>query len=149
MTVRVQTDDFDIGVEIAALTAGRADIGAVVTFTGLVRDHGGTIAEMALEHYPGMTEAALAEIEAEAHARWPLLGATIIHRYGPLKPADQIVLVIAASAHRQAAFDAAAFLMDYLKTKAPFWKREAGATGEAKWVDARDADDAAARRWEG
>lgn len=147
MAIRVQQEDFDIGAEITALTADRADVGAVATFTGLVRDQGGQVAEMALEHYPGMTEQALAGIEAEAHQRWPLLATTIIHRYGPLKPQDRIVLVIAASAHRQAAFDAAQFMMDYLKTKAPFWKREAGADGSAEWVDARDSDDAATMRW--
>ncbi|MEO1120593.1 MAG: molybdopterin synthase catalytic subunit MoaE [Pseudomonadota bacterium] len=147
MSVRVQTDDFDINAEIAALTNGRADIGAVVTFTGLVRDAEGLVAEMTLEHYPGMTEAALTEIEAEARARWPLQGVTIIHRVGPLAPADQIVLVIAASRHRQAAFEAAAFLMDYLKTRAPFWKKEASPDGDASWVDARESDEAAAERW--
>ncbi len=147
MSVRVQTDDFDINAEIAALTNGRADIGAVVTFTGLVRDAEGSVSEMTLEHYPGMTEAALTEIEAEARARWPLQGVTIIHRVGPLAPADQIVLVIAASRHRQAAFEAAAFLMDYLKTRAPFWKKEASPDGDASWVDARESDEAAAERW--
>ncbi|MEL6284171.1 MAG: molybdopterin synthase catalytic subunit MoaE [Pseudomonadota bacterium] len=147
MSVRVQTDDFDINAEIAAVTNGRADIGAVVTFTGLVRDAEGLVAEMTLEHYPGMTEAALTEIEAEARARWPLQGVTIIHRVGPLAPADQIVLVIAASRHRQAAFEAAAFLMDYLKTRAPFWKKEASPDGDASWVDARESDEAAAERW--
>lgn len=147
MAIRVQQEDFDIGAEIAALTADRADVGAVATFTGLVRDQGGHVAEMALEHYPGMTEQALSDIETAAHERWPLLATTIIHRFGPLKPQDRIVLVIAASAHRQAAFDAAQFMMDYLKTKAPFWKREAGADGSAEWVDARDSDDAATDRW--
>ncbi|MEM1420417.1 MAG: molybdopterin synthase catalytic subunit MoaE [Pseudomonadota bacterium] len=147
MSVRVQTDDFDINAEIAALTNGRADIGAVVTFTGLVRDAEGSVSEMTLEHYPGMTEAALTEIEAEARARWPLQGVTIIHRVGPLAPADQIVLVIAASRHRQAAFEAAAFLMDYLKTRAAFWKKEASPDGDASWVDARESDEAAAERW--
>ena len=148
MAVRVQTDDFDIGAEIAALTAGRADIGAVVTFTGLVRDMAGDqpISAMELEHYPGMTEKALAAIEAEAQDRWPLQGATIIHRHGPLSPGDRIVLVIAASAHRQAAFEAAAFLMDFLKTRAPFWKKEQTPDG-GRWVDARVEDDAAADRW--
>lgn len=148
MAVRVQTEDFDIAAEIEAMTAGRADVGAVVTFTGLVRDQGGAISDMELEHYPGMTEKALAAIEAEARERWSLTGAAIIHRVGPLKPSDRIVLVIAASAHRQAAFDAAAFLMDYLKTRAPFWKRETGRDGGAQWVDARESDWDAARRWE-
>jgi len=148
MSVRVQTKDFDIGAEIAALTAGRADVGAVVTFTGLVRDMAGgePITAMELEHYPGMTEKALAAIEAEARDRWPLQGVAIIHRYGPLAPGDRIVLVVAASAHRQAAFEAAAFLMDYLKTRAPFWKKEETPDG-GRWVDARCEDDAAADRW--
>ncbi len=152
MSIRVQTEDFDVGAEVAELTAGRADIGAIVTFTGLVRDHAGSgggaelIAAMELEHYPGMTEKALAEIEAEAHQRWPLQATTIIHRFGRLSPGDRIVLVVAASAHRQAAFDAAAFLMDYLKTRAPFWKKEETPDG-GRWVDARCEDDAAAERW--
>lgn len=147
--VAVQTDDFDIAAEIDRLTEGNLEIGAVVTFTGLVREMtgAGAINEMVLEHYPGMTEAALEEIVAEAHARWPLSGARVIHRVGPLAPGDRIVLVLTASRHREAAFDAAAFLMDYLKTRAPFWKREAGAHGAA-WVDARETDDTAARRWE-
>lgn len=148
MGVRVQTADFDIGAEIAALTAGRADIGAVVTFTGLVREITGAPDEtMTLEHYPGMTEKSLAEIEAEARSRWPLTGVTIIHRIGPLRPADRIVLVVTASRRREAAFESAAFLMDYLKTRAPFWKKEASAEGAA-WVDARESDDKAAARWE-
>ncbi|MEO1294028.1 MAG: molybdenum cofactor biosynthesis protein MoaE [Pseudomonadota bacterium] len=129
------------------LTQANRNIGAVVTFTGLVRDADGALTEMALEHYPGMTEAALEEIEREAHARWRLDGTTIIHRYGPLSPGDRIVLVIAASRHRQAAFEAASFLMDYLKTRAPFWKRETATDGTASWVDARESDDDAAARW--
>ncbi len=150
MSVSVQTGDFDVSAEIAALCEGRADIGAVVTFTGLVRDTAGgaPISAMTLEHYPGMTEAALEEIEAEARARWPLQGVRIIHRFGPLAPADRIVLVVTASPHRQAAFEAAEFLMDFLKTRAPFWKKEETRSG-ARWVDARDADDAAAARWSG
>ncbi|MBX2856750.1 MAG: molybdenum cofactor biosynthesis protein MoaE [Rhodobacteraceae bacterium] len=144
---RVQREDFDIAAEIDAITASRADIGAVATFTGLVRDHGGTVAAMELEHYPGMTERALKEIAQEAERRFPLLDACIIHRYGLLNPGDRIVLTIAASAHRQAAFDGAAFLMDYLKTKAPFWKRETTPEGGAEWVDARDSDDAATAKW--
>jgi len=149
MSVRVQTADFDVSAEIAMLCEGRADIGAVVTFTGLVRDMAGTqpISAMTLEHYPGMTEAALEEIEADAKSRWPLQGSTIIHRYGPLAPGDRIVLVATASPHRKAAFEAAEFLMDYLKTRAPFWKKEETPDG-ARWVDARDADDDAAARWE-
>ncbi len=148
MSVRVQTEDFDIRAEIDVLTQDRADIGAVVTFTGLVRDLAGgePISAMELEHYPGMTEKALAEIEAEANARWPLQGTAIIHRYGKLSPGDRIVLVIAASAHRQAAFEGAAFLMDFLKTRAPFWKKEETPEG-GRWVDARCEDDAAAERW--
>ena len=144
---KVQREDFDISEEIDALTQGRADIGAVATFTGLVRDHGGEVAAMELEHYPGMTERALEQIAEEALRRFPLLGVRIIHRYGPLSPGDRIVLTIAASAHRQAAFDGAAFLMDYLKTKAPFWKRETNPSGMAEWVDARDSDGAAAAKW--
>lgn len=149
MTVRVQREDFDVSAEIAALTAARVDIGAVVSFSGIVR--GGSqdtaIQDMTLEHYPGMTESELAAVEAEAHARWPLSGTTVIHRVGTLKPGENIVLVLAASAHRQAAFDAASFLMDYLKTRAPFWKKETAADGTGAWVDAREADTVAADRW--
>ncbi|MEL6872553.1 MAG: molybdopterin synthase catalytic subunit MoaE [Pseudomonadota bacterium] len=150
MSVRVQTEDFDVSAEIARLTGGRDDIGAVVTFTGLVRGEAGgrALSEMTLEHYPGMTERELERIEADAHERWPLTGTTIIHRVGPLKPADQIVLVVAASRHREAAFEAAAFLMDYLKTRAPFWKKETGRDGDGSWVDARESDDAAADKWQ-
>ncbi|HEU0222923.1 MAG TPA: molybdopterin synthase catalytic subunit MoaE [Paracoccaceae bacterium] len=144
MAVRVQEADFDIGREIAAMSAGRTDIGAVVSFTGLVR--GGEIVELTLEHYPGMTEKALAAIEAEARARWPLQEALVIHRHGRLRPGERIVLVLTASAHREAAFAAAEFLMDYLKTRAPFWKKELTAEG-ARWVDAREADEAAEARW--
>ena len=147
-TVRVQTEDFDLAAELAALTAGRTDIGAVVTFTGLVRDVAGqaAVTAMTLEHYPGMTERQLAAIAAEAEQRWPLTGCTVIHRHGALAPGDRIVAVITASAHRQAAFEAAQFLMDWLKTKAPFWKREATGDG-ARWIDARAEDDTAAKRW--
>lgn len=149
MSVRVQTDDFDIGREIDRLKAGRTDIGAIVTFTGTVRGKaGGGVSSMTLEHYPGMTEAELARVEAEAVSRWPLAGSLIVHRIGELQPGDNIVLVIAASAHRQAAFDAAAFLMDYLKTRAPFWKKETGLDGSGNWVDARESDEAARARWE-
>lgn len=146
--IRVQRDDFDVGAEIAALTAGRDDIGAVVSFTGLVRggEGAGAISAMTLEHYPGMTEKRLAEIAAEARSRWPLEGVLIIHRYGRLEPGDRIVLVAATSAHRQAALDACAFLIDWLKTKAPFWKLEEGAAG-AEWVDARESDDQATAKW--
>jgi molybdopterin synthase catalytic subunit len=149
MAVRVQREDFDVGAEISRLTAGRSDIGAVVTFTGLVRGNstGRPVAAMTLEHYPGMTEAELARVEAEAQARWPLQASLIIHRIGELKPGDNIVLVVTASAHRHAAFKAAEFLMDYLKTRAPFWKKEADPDGRGSWVDARESDEAAAERW--
>lgn len=148
MAVRVQKDDFDLGEETRKLTVGRTDVGAIVTFTGAVRGGGEKqITSMTLEHYPGMTEAELERVEAEAHARWPLQASLIIHRYGELKPGDNIVLVVACSAHRQAAFEAAAFLMDYLKTRAPFWKKEAGADGQGQWVDARESDEAAVARW--
>jgi molybdopterin synthase catalytic subunit len=135
--IRVQEQDFDIGAEIAKLTAGRSDIGAIVTFLGTVRDQYGAVETMTLEHYPGMTERELQRIEAEAHARWTLQASLIVHRYGALTPGDNIVLVVTASAHRDAAFDAARFLMDYLKTSAPLWKREVGPGGE-RWVEATD-----------
>jgi molybdopterin synthase catalytic subunit len=147
MAVRVQREDFDVGAEIAALTAGRADVGAVVTFTGRVRGAEGGVAAMTLEHYPGMTEAELSRIEAEAQSRWPLRGSLIVHRVGELRPGDNIVLVVTSSAHRQAAFEAAGFLMDYLKTRAPFWKKETDASGKTVWVEAREADEHAVRRW--
>ena len=148
MTVRVQTEDFDPGAEIAALTEGRTDIGAVVSFTGLVRaqNEAAGVAAMTLEHYPGMTERELERIVAQAEARWPLQGVRVIHRYGTLYPGDRIVLVVTASAHRAAAFEAADFLMDYLKTRAPFWKLEDREDGQT-WVAARDSDDTAAERW--
>jgi molybdopterin synthase catalytic subunit len=150
VSVRVQHQDFDIGAEVSRLVAGRTDIGAVVTFSGVVREEngGGAIAGMTLEHYPGMTEKELARVEAEACARWPLQASLIVHRVGTLRPGDSIVLVVTASAHRQAAFDAAAFLMDYLKTRAPFWKKELGADGTEHWVEARASDETAAERWE-
>ena len=151
---RVQEQPFDVGEELAALCAGRTDIGAVASFTGLVRDllnpdqaDDRRIAALTLEHYPGMTEKKLAEIEAEAKRRWPLQATLIIHRYGRMEPGEPIVLVAAASRHRAAALDATAFLIDWLKTKAPFWKLEE-TDGEAAWVDARSADDEAADRWE-
>jgi molybdopterin synthase catalytic subunit len=144
--IRVQEEDFDISAEIARLTSGRTDIGAIVTFTGTVRDQDGAVSEMALEHYPGMTERELARIEAEACARWPLQASLIVHRYGTLKPGDNIVLVVTASEHRDAAFDAAKFLMDYLKTSAPFWKRETG-PGGSRWVEASSSDATARTRW--
>ncbi len=146
MAVRVQREDFDLGAELAALRAGRSDLGALVSFTGLVRDGGGLRA-MELEHYPGMTEKALGAIEAEARRRWPLAACLIVHRYGRLAPGEQIMMVATASAHRQAAFAAAEFLMDYLKSRAPFWKKETGAAGTI-WVAAREEDKAALDRWD-
>jgi molybdopterin synthase catalytic subunit len=147
-TVRIQAGDFDVAAEVSALTVGRKDIGAVVTFTGLCRDEDGHLAALELEHYPGMAEAEIARIAAEATARWPLTGVTAIHRFGRIKPGENIVLVVTASTHRQAAFEAAAFLMDYLKSRAPFWKKEHPAAGvEGDWVDAKQSDDAAAARW--
>ncbi len=148
MSVRVQQEDFDPGAEIARLTQGRTDIGGVVSFIGLVRDMAGgqPVSEMTLEHYPGMTERQLEQIEAEANQRWQLDGSVIIHRYGRLDPGDRIVLVITASAHRAEAFKAAEFLMDWLKTKAPFWKSEVTPSGP-QWVDAKSSDDEAAARW--
>jgi molybdopterin synthase catalytic subunit len=148
MTVRVQTGDFDIGAEIAAMRRGNPKVGAVASFIGVVRDlnEGGRVAEMTLEHYPGMTEKALDKIVAEARSRWNIYDALVIHRVGTLKPGDQIVLVVVAGAHRGEAFDACEFLMDYLKTRAPFWKKERTADG-ARWVEARESDDAAADRW--
>ena len=146
--IRVQKEDFDIGVEIKKLTKGRSDVGAVVSFSGLVRDHAGgeSVSGIELEHYPGMTERELSRIEAEANQRWDLQASLIIHRVGKLKPGDNIVLVLTASAHRAAAFEAAEFLMDYLKTSAPLWKREAKSDGP-HWVEARSTDDDAADRW--
>jgi molybdopterin synthase catalytic subunit len=147
-TIRLQQEDFDAAAEAANLTRGRKDIGALVTFTGICRDHEGGhgVAAMTLEHYAGMAEAEIARHVAEAQSRWPLLGVTVIHRYGRLVPGDNIVLVVTASAHRQAALAAAEFLMDYLKTRAPFWKLEERADGKS-WVDAKTSDDAAAKRW--
>lgn len=144
--IRVQQEDFDIGAEIARLKAGRSDIGAIVTFTGTVRDQAGAVAEMTLEHYSGMTEAELSRVEAEANARWPLQASLIVHRYGSLNPGDNIVLVVTASEHRDAAFEAARFLMDYLKTRAPFWKREDG-PGGPRWIEADARDNVAATQW--
>jgi molybdopterin synthase catalytic subunit len=144
--IRLQQQDFDIGAEIARLKAGRSDIGAIVAFVGTVRDQSGSIDEMTLDHYPGMTEAELKRIEAEASARWPLQASLIVHRTGTLRPSDNIVLVLTASEHREAAFRAAEFLMDYLKTRAPFWKRESGPQG-TRWVEANARDDAASGRW--
>jgi molybdopterin synthase catalytic subunit len=146
--VCVQSEDFDAASEVVSLTEGRGDIGAVVTFTGLCRDENGRLAALELEHYPGMAEAEIARVAEEACRRWPLEGLTVIHRHGLIRPGENIVLVIAASSHRRAAFEAASFLMDYLKTRAPFWKREHlrdGSTGD--WVEAREEDDAAMERW--
>lgn len=148
MSVRVQTEDFDIGAEIAQLRKGNAKIGAIASFIGLVRDmnEGDDVSTMTLEHYPGMTEKALEDIAAQAKSRWELYDALVVHRVGRLLPLDQIVLVVVTSAHRGDAFSACEFLMDYLKTQAPFWKKEDTAKG-ARWVDARESDDAAAARW--
>ncbi len=149
MTIRVQAEDFDVGAELAALRAGDARVGALASFLGLVRDinDGASVAGMTLEHYPGMTEKALAQIVAEAKSRWNIYEALVIHRVGLLAPCDQIVLVAVTSAHRGEAFAACEFIMDYLKTQAPFWKKEATADG-GRWVDARDTDDSAAARWQ-
>ncbi len=149
-TIRLQRENFDAAAEAANLTRGRRDIGALVTFTGICRDRdaGQDVAAMTLEHYAGMAEAEIARHVAEAQSRWPLLGVTVIHRYGRLVPGDNIVLVVTASAHRQAALAAAEFLMDYLKTHAPFWKLEERADGKS-WVEAKTSDDAAAKRWDG
>lgn len=148
--VRVQQADFDLSTEVARLRAGDPKVGAVVTFVGAVRDlnDGAAVAEMELEHYPGMTEAALADIVERACARWPLAGALVIHRVGPLLPMEQIVLVAVSAAHRGEAFQACEFIIDYLKTEAPFWKKEQTPDG-ARWVDARTSDDQALGKWDG
>ena len=150
MTVRVQQADFDLGAELTALRAADPRVGAVASFLGLVRDFndGDRVSGMTLEHYPGMTEKALEAIVAEAKGRWAIFDALVIHRVGPLAPCDQIVLVAVTSAHRGEAFAACEFIMDYLKTRAPFWKCESTAGG-ARWVDARDSDGEAAARWQG
>ena len=147
-TVRLQREAFDPAAEAAALTRGRTDIGALVTFTGICRgaESGAPIAALTLEHYPGMAEAEIARHVEEAKSRWPLLGVTVIHRYGRIEPGENIVLVVTASSHREAAFAAAEILMDYLKTLEPFWKQVESAAGQT-WVDAKDADDTAAARW--
>ncbi len=146
--VRVQAEDFDTAAEIARLTGGRTDIGAVVTFSGLCRDEAGTLKALELEHYPGMAESEIMRIATQAVVRWPLLGLTAIHRFGAIAPGENIVLVAAASSHRQTAFEAASFLMDYLKTDAPFWKREHRLDGAASaWVEATKRDALAAERW--
>jgi molybdopterin synthase catalytic subunit len=152
-TIRLQREAFDVAVEVERMTRGRADIGAVVTFTGLCRadENGEPIAALTLEHYPGMAEAEIGRHVQEAHARWPLLGVTVIHRHGRLLPGDVIVLVATVSSHREAAFAAASFLMDYLKTRAPFWKQVESAGGKASgdktWIEAKASDDTAAERW--
>ncbi len=146
--IRVQTEDFDAAAELKAIARARNDVGGIVSFIGVVRAGEGAdrVSAMTLEHYPGMTERELERIEAEARQRWPLEDCLVIHRHGRLEPGDQIVLVITAAAHRQAAFEACQFLVDWLKTRAPFWKRESKASGES-WVEARMSDDAAAERW--
>ena len=146
--IKVQREDFDIGAELASLTEGKTGVGGLASFVGLVRDLAdqGAVSVMTLEHYPGMTEKRLVEIEAEARARWPLDSVLIIHRYGKLEPGERIVLVATTSAHRQAALESCAFLIDWLKTKAPFWKLEQGAKGAA-WVEAKASDDRAAEKW--
>ena len=146
MAVRVQAEPFDFGAEAGAFAAGRADIGAVVTFLGVVRDLTGELSRMVIEHYPGMTEAAILRIEAEAVLRWNLAECLVIHRYGLLLPGEPIMMVAVAAGHRAAAFEAAAYLMDYLKSRAPFWKKEETLSG-SEWVAAKDLDEAALRRW--
>lgn len=146
--IRIQREDFSLQDEIDALSTGRADIGAIVSFTGLCRDENGTLSALELEHYPGMAEAEISRVADEAAGRWPLMGLVAIHRYGLVRPGEQIVLVLAASAHRRAAFEAADFMMDYLKTRAPFWKREHRVDGTlGGWVEAKAEDDDAAQRW--
>jgi molybdopterin synthase catalytic subunit len=149
MPVRIQTADFDIGAEIAALRAANPKVGAVASFVGVVRDvnDGDSIGKLTLEHYPGMTERALEAIVAEAKSRWDIIGVTVVHRVGELRPLDPIVLVVVAGAHRGEAFAACEFIMDYLKTRAPFWKKESTAQGE-RWVEARASDEVAAGRWQ-
>lgn len=148
--VKVQPETFDVAGESARLTAGATDLGAVVTFTGLCRDEGGALEALEIEHYPGMAEEEIARVVAEAENRWPLGGVTVIHRHGRIAPGEPIVLVVTASRHRQAAFEAASFLMDYLKTSAPFWKKEHRRDGCAgTWIDAKASDDAALERWAG
>jgi molybdopterin synthase catalytic subunit len=147
-TIRIQEADFDVAQEIAAMTGGRTDIGAVVSFSGICRgsENGEPIGALTLEHYPGMAEAEIRRHAEDALSRWPLQGLTVIHRFGRIAPGENIVLVVTASPHRQAAFEAAEFLMDYLKTSAPFWKREESKKGTS-WIEARDHDDVAAARW--
>ena len=148
MTVRIQSEDFDVGAEVAAIRRGNRAVGAVASFVGVVRDvnEGDAVARMTLEHYPGMTEKSIEAIVAQARSRWNVIDALVVHRVGTLEPADQIVLVVVASGHRGDAFAACEFIMDYLKTQAPFWKKEKTPEGE-RWVDARATDDIAAERW--
>ncbi len=145
--VRVQPDDFDLAAEVQKLSRLSTNVGAVVTFTGICRDEDGRLAALELEHYPGMAEAEIGRIAGQAAERWPLLGLTVVHRHGRIRPGDNIVLVVAAAAHRQAAFEAAGFLMDFLKTRAPFWKKEHTADATGDWVEAKSGDDQAAKRW--
>ena len=146
--VRVQAETFDTAAETLALTEGRTDLGAVVTFTGLCRDEGGVLASLEIEHYPGMAEEEIGRVVEEANQRWPLAGVTVVHRFGLIKPGEPIVLVVTASLHRTEAFEAASFLMDFLKTKAPFWKKQhLSEASSGGWVGAKQADDAAAERW--
>jgi molybdopterin synthase catalytic subunit len=148
-TIRIQAEFLDLNAEIAAMASGRADVGALATFTGLCRDEGGMLTALELEHYPGMAEAEIGRIAAQAESHWPLLGLTLIHRFGMIRPGEEVVLMLAASAHRRAAFEAAEFLMDHLKTRAPFWKREHFSDGKAgAWVEAKELDDQSAERWE-
>lgn len=145
--VAVQREPFDLAAETAAMRAGRSDIGAVVTFTGICRDEGGTLEALELEHYPGMAESELARIAEETAGRWPIAAVTVIHRFGRIVPGEDIVLVVTASPHRAAALEAATFLMDFLKTRAPFWKKEHLRSGSTGWVAAKAGDDDAAERW--
>jgi molybdopterin synthase catalytic subunit len=150
ISVRVRAETFDAGVEAQNLAQGRTDLGAIVTFTGLCRDEGGTLEALEIEHYPGMAETEILAVVEEARTRWPLEGITIVHRYGRIKPGEPIVLVVTTSLHRTEAFEAAAFLMDYLKTRAPFWKRQHLIDqSDGGWVAAKEQDDAAAQRWKG
>jgi len=149
VTVRIQAEDFDIADEIAKLSGGRTDVGAIVTFSGICRDDGGVLSALELEHYPGMAEAEIRRIAERAVTRWQLTGLTAIHRFGKIAPGENIVLVVAAASHRQVAFDGANYLMDFLKTNAPFWKKEHRRDGSpGQWIDAREADDEALKRWE-
>ena len=148
IVVRVGPEDFDVGAEIDALQAGDPSIGAVASFVGYCRDEGGRLAALELEHYPGMAEAEIGRVAAEAAGRWPLLGITVVHRAGLIRPGERIVLVAVSSSHRAAAFSACEYLMDFLKTEAPFWKREEFADGSHSWVAAKSSDDAARERWQ-